>query len=247
MASRPHIVVNDYDIIKSIFITNCRAFYDHPKHTLDMYPLHHSMISVPGEKWKKVRQLSSPLFTTAKLLQTSTGLLEDSVRKMDCFLSTKGQQFETDICELAEGFAFDIMSRSSFDINGPVYDHDYELISAARDFFTNVPNVLIEVAGAFTPIQKLVAFIGSNMTAGKMLDVLMARLTQKIQEISLKRHDVDVASKSEQLDEAPILNHFLRLVVSKKIDKDEFMGQYGVKVRLLAFIIRFVFSVAYNR
>lgn len=66
---RPTILLRDPEIIKNITITNFDYFPDHPNtydKTLD--PLwSENMFSLPKEKWREVRSVVSPTFTSSKL------------------------------------------------------------------------------------------------------------------------------------------------------------------------------------
>lgn len=125
--AHPFLIVKDVDLIKKIQITDFNNF--HSRGLSSSFARSHpinkqSIINVDGERWKKVRSLAAPAFTTRnlkkmmKLMDDSTDEFIDAIEVM----RSKHETFE--FRELCQRLTADVMIRSSFGLKSNLLRKD---------------------------------------------------------------------------------------------------------------------------
>jgi len=113
----PQMVVNDLELIKDVLIKDFEHFPDQR----DFYfgtnkYINEMLISIKGEKWKTMRTMASPVFTSGKLkgmvpLIESVG--DEMVKYLDDF-ATNGKEFECK--DLFTMYSVDVVATTGFGV-----------------------------------------------------------------------------------------------------------------------------------
>lgn len=116
---RPVVVVNDLELSKTILTKDFHYFHDRGAFIDPVIdPLTENLFLLPGEKWKKLRQKLTPLFSASKL-KMMLPIIRDSVVTLDDFIErklTENNSFITDIRDLSSKFTFTMISSVAFGI-----------------------------------------------------------------------------------------------------------------------------------
>jgi thromboxane-A synthase len=67
--TRPSLVIKDLELVKEILVRNHTAFVDRPHMIVNMEPLLHTLVGLTGSRWKEVRAILSPTFSSKKMKQ----------------------------------------------------------------------------------------------------------------------------------------------------------------------------------
>lgn len=142
--SLPILLVTRVDMMRQIFIKDFSTFSDRPRNfygtELDSAsdPSGEHMSNATGKRWKILRSLLAPAFTSGKLkkmmplLQDSTSLVLSKIGKA----SNNGTK-DVEIYNLYQGMTLDAIGRAAFGIDAPVQnDPNHPIIRSARMAFS---------------------------------------------------------------------------------------------------------------
>ncbi|XP_064630463.1 cytochrome P450 3A4-like isoform X1 [Lineus longissimus] len=229
----PVLVTSDLDIIKQVFIKDCSKFTGRKPFPIMPDPADDKMVSVilaNGHRWKRIRSILSPTFSTNKLKQT-TPLVMNSVNTLMELLEEKQESGESfNIMELFQGLTMDVISSAAFGLDIDAQrNKESKFTSSARQVFaeqnfSNLPPVrkcVFLLAVSFPIVGKLMfdlfrflndkKFIelGGFWMAEQAKKVIKERKHQTIPEGTEKRIDLlqlmmDAESPDEMIDDSAL-------------------------------------------
>lgn len=127
---RPIIIINDLELAKTILTTDFHYFHDRGifiDPTID--PLTENLFCLPGDKWKRLRQKLTPLFSTSKL-KMMLPIIKDSVDILNSYLGNNlelNDSFVTDIRNLSSNFTLTMISSVAFGTQNDSINEPYNL------------------------------------------------------------------------------------------------------------------------
>ncbi|ELU14194.1 hypothetical protein CAPTEDRAFT_220559 [Capitella teleta] len=132
------LVTSDLNFLKSVFIKNFNKFHARKYFPLQPNPVTHpvcSMVVAEGQRWKRLRNISNPSFTSSKLKHATKMMNQKSEKLLQKLeeLTKKGE-----VCNIQpflQGLAMDVLGEAAFgiDLNAQGDTHT-PLLSAIRKF-----------------------------------------------------------------------------------------------------------------
>ncbi|GFY41589.1 cytochrome P450 3A24, partial [Trichonephila inaurata madagascariensis] len=106
----PYIVVNDLEMLKQVFIKDFHMFVNRPDMLLDISPLNNTVGTIQGKRWKEVRTLLTPTFSSGKI-KLMTSIVDKKVDVTVNEISKRAEKNEMfDIYQLVQGLTLDVIS-----------------------------------------------------------------------------------------------------------------------------------------
>ncbi|XP_076345910.1 thromboxane-A synthase-like isoform X3 [Tachypleus tridentatus] len=155
---RPVLVVMDLDLLKEILIKDFMDFADRPGlFELDPprkpgEPMNDFLIFLRGTRWKRVRSVITPSFTTLKLktmAQTMDETINDLLRNIEEY---SGQENYLDVYKLFQAMTMDVMVKCALGIDAHVQKNpmEHELINHAKVIFgTSIQSLIFLIHMSF--------------------------------------------------------------------------------------------------
>ncbi|XP_076345853.1 cytochrome P450 3A24-like isoform X2 [Tachypleus tridentatus] len=155
---RPVLVVMDLDLLKEILIKDFMDFADRPGlFELDPprkpgEPINDFLIFLRGTRWKRVRSVITPSFTTLKLktmAQTMDETINDLFRNIEEY---SRQENYLDVYKLFQAMTMDVMVKCALGIDAHVQKNpmEHELIHHAKVIFgTSIQSLLFLIHMSF--------------------------------------------------------------------------------------------------
>ncbi|XP_017480423.1 PREDICTED: cytochrome P450 3A8-like [Rhagoletis zephyria] len=125
--TRPTLLVTDAELIKKILVKDSKHFMNRQKLNFYHEMWNENMFNAFDEKWKKIRSVTSPAFTTGKL-RAMHPLMTKCIDKLELYFDSLliGNSFVTinDFKDAISGFTVDVIASTSFatdiDSNGKI-------------------------------------------------------------------------------------------------------------------------------
>lgn len=112
----PRLLVTDTSLLRQILVADFHVFVNR-MHQNSMHQIwRENLFTLPDEKWKKVRSIVSPTFTSGKLKGMSS-MMGACIEKLDQYLTkvtNDGQAIVIDTKEIISGLTVDIIAITTF-------------------------------------------------------------------------------------------------------------------------------------
>uniref|UniRef100_A0A1E1X6H2 Putative cytochrome n=1 Tax=Amblyomma aureolatum TaxID=187763 RepID=A0A1E1X6H2_9ACAR len=163
---RPVILVADLELLKQIQIKDFQDFTDRGllfQAKRPPSPHNKGLLQLTASRWKEVRSVLTPSFTTNKLKMMSPGIIsavEKLVSKIDRKAQT-GEEFEAG--EMYAALALDVICKSAMGIDYNLQDHPrHGFLVCCRMLFGCAFSVIAVLLTAFPGSAGLLKFINSR-------------------------------------------------------------------------------------
>lgn len=134
--SRPILSVSDPRVYKKILIKDFNVFTDRfepPKHET----LKNTLFFLPGQKWKRVRTICTPTFTSSKLKNIFSIIRDCMPGVMENLEAASEERSDVDCKKLFGAYALDVIARSAFAANIDTHrDPNNSFATNLSKFFT---------------------------------------------------------------------------------------------------------------
>lgn len=133
MLNTPVIAVRDLDLIKSVLVKNFDSFSDHKDFVEEANdPLFGKNLAfLNGERWREVRNLLSPAFTSSKMRLMFTLMEQCAENFMEQFLDIYGSKEAIDMKDVYTRYTNDVIATCAFGIEVD------SLKDPSNDFYTH--------------------------------------------------------------------------------------------------------------
>ncbi|GIY01405.1 cytochrome P450 3A5 [Caerostris darwini] len=177
----PYIVVNDLEMLKQIFIKDFHVFSNRPNMALDVVPLNKTLLALRDKRWKEVRALLTPTFSSGKI-KLMTCIVAKKVDVTVDVVTKKAESNEMfDMYELVQGLTLDVIADCALAMKTHCQVNPKDIfVVAVRDFFRYAHNRAVEYAIMFPFIATVMAFISNYMTAGQMTNLIVDSVNSAI-------------------------------------------------------------------
>ncbi|GBM53404.1 Cytochrome P450 3A41 [Araneus ventricosus] len=178
----PFVVVKDLEMLKQIFIKDFHVFCNRP-FVMDISPLNRTLIGLKGTRWKEVRSILTPNFSTGKIK-----LLSHIVsRKVDITVDVvtkkaeKGEIF--DMHEVVQALTLDVIADCALAMKTRCQDNPQDIfLTSVRSYFHHAHNSVLEYAIMFPSVKYIMSFLNKFMTAGQMTNLIVDSVNKAISE-----------------------------------------------------------------
>ncbi|XP_049272775.1 cytochrome P450 3A24 isoform X1 [Rhipicephalus sanguineus] len=149
---KPTLMVTDPDLLKQILVKEFPSLPNRRDHQIEDPLLTNIMTLAPVERWRKIRQLSTPAFSTAKLRKMND-LIQDCARVSAKHLADAAEEEkDVDVKQFYGHFALDMIARCAFGTTLDSYtDATNEFVTQAR----------IAFAANITPLQVITVLLAN--------------------------------------------------------------------------------------
>ena len=116
---KPVLIISDPHIVKQVLVRDFHKFIDRPSFVNTEDQLYNSnLLAVRGEKWKKIRSLISPSFTSGKI-KYMRSMIKQSVEDLLDNISDKtvNGMNELDMKDLFGGLTMEVIAKCAFATN----------------------------------------------------------------------------------------------------------------------------------
>uniref|UniRef100_A0A2L2YIP3 Cytochrome P450 3A24 n=1 Tax=Parasteatoda tepidariorum TaxID=114398 RepID=A0A2L2YIP3_PARTP len=181
MGDLPFIVINDLEMLKQVMIKDFHVFENRPAMVIDMKPIDQSILCVEGKRWKEVRSLLTPTFSSGKIKLMSNIV----TKKVDVTVAEATKKAERnepfDIYNLVQGLTLDVIADCAFAMKTHCQENTKdEFLVAVRKFLDDSHNRAVEYAYMFPFVRPLMNVLLNYTTVGKMSTLIANNVTQAI-------------------------------------------------------------------
>ncbi|KAI1283230.1 Cytochrome P450 3A24 [Halotydeus destructor] len=171
----PALIVQDEELLNNILIKDFHLFSDRQSFGSGQYASDISrsaLISTVGNRWRNMRGILTPTFTSGKLKHMATVMNESIGQLMDNLTKETDEcKKEVNIHSSFQGLTMDAIGRSAFGITTNQAGKVHPLITASRDVFNGKGSLLHAIViylpgldSILFPIRKLVNMVKKNIT-----------------------------------------------------------------------------------
>ncbi|KAG8199014.1 hypothetical protein JTE90_001809 [Oedothorax gibbosus] len=222
----PYVVVNDLDLLKQVFVKDFHVFSNRPEMVLDVSPLNKTLLALKDKRWKEVRSILTPTFSSGKI-KLMTSIVDKKVDVTVSVVSKRADKNEMfDIYELIQGLTLDVIADCALAMKTHCQENPKDIfLIAVRDFFKYAQNPAVDFAIVFPFVGSIMTFVTKNMTAGQMTDLIVDNVNSAIEarkrDPSIKSVDIlqlmldsreNDSTGSELTDEEIIANAYIFLL-----------------------------------
>ncbi|XP_076301541.1 uncharacterized protein LOC143219416 [Lasioglossum baleicum] len=191
----PIIVIRDPELITSIAVKNFDHFTDHIGFVNEeMDPLMgKNLFALRGDRWKEMRKLLSPAFTSAKM-KSMFKLIVDCAERTNAFISQDSKKGRAwDMQDLFRRYANDVVATTSFGIAvDSMKDPDNEFYKLGRESinFSTWVSLKMMMGRNFPTISRLLGITIFGSKPRKFFTKVVAETTRMREEKGIHRPDM---------------------------------------------------------
>ena len=134
----PSLFIMESELIKNVMVKDFHCFMERPNFRVIHEMMKNNLLFSQNEKWKRMRTITSPSFTSGKL-RAMIPLMEKCVDQFVRFLDKKVQNNGgvINVKEVTTGFTIDVIASTSFatDTNANEEGEDSVLVKQGKKFF----------------------------------------------------------------------------------------------------------------
>lgn len=175
-----HLVINDRETLRKIFLQSGSCFRNRPGPFLDVVPIKDSLLFQKDAHWKRVRQALQPVFganqvTAAAITQTISDCTERLIRAFE----THGRRqedgsFLVPFYPRMQATSLDVIARTALNMEEDVHNEKNEVLRAVKEYFSDAMNVAVNASTLFPFLRPVMTFINDYLTAGAMTDLAVS-------------------------------------------------------------------------
>ncbi|XP_037507674.1 thromboxane-A synthase [Rhipicephalus sanguineus] len=161
--SRPVLLVADLDLLKMIQVKDFQDFIDRSllfQCKRPPSPHNKSLIQLTGKRWKEVRSVLTPSFTTNKLKMMAPGMIctvRELVDKIEEY-ARSGEEFE--IGNLYQAMTLDVICRSAMGIEYSIQKNPtHSLLVCCRLLFNNTFSWISVLLASFPELEFVLKYL----------------------------------------------------------------------------------------
>ncbi|KAF8781362.1 cytochrome P450 3A41-like isoform X1 [Argiope bruennichi] len=195
LGDMPFLVVKDLDMLKQIFIKEFAMFSNRQDMFLDIKPLNKTIVYLKDKRWKDVRSILTPVFSSGKI-KLMTHIVDKKVDITVDIVGKHAQKNEVfDMYELVQGLTLDVIAGCALAMETHCQENPQDIfLASVRDFFRYAQNRAVEYAIMFPFVASIMTFVSNYMTSGQMTNLIVdsvnSALTTRRQNPDFKSLDI---------------------------------------------------------
>ena len=188
VGSKRYLIINDVDILQSIFIKNVASFRNRPDMVIDAEPMIHSVLVLRDDVWKRVRRVITPVFSNNKVnsveivtdIESCIDRTIDSLKKRATNTQPDGT-FLVDVEPVMQATSLDTICRLALNMKPDVHQPGNDILNAVKEFFNGSQNTAVDLAILLPFLKPLMTFVNNHLTSGKMTDLVVKHIKNQIE------------------------------------------------------------------
>ncbi|XP_035228707.1 cytochrome P450 3A31-like isoform X1 [Stegodyphus dumicola] len=177
----PYVIINDLDMLKQVMIKDFPIFTNRADMHLDVHPLNKTVLALNDKRWKEVRSVLTPTFSSGKI-KLMTYIVDKKVDVMLDVITKKAEKGEMfDIYENVQALTLDVIADCALAMKTHCQENTKDIfLIAVRDFFRFSHNRAVDCAIMFPFVATIMAFITNYMTSGQMTSLIVSNVEKAI-------------------------------------------------------------------
>ncbi|XP_050293214.1 cytochrome P450 9e2-like isoform X1 [Anthonomus grandis grandis] len=214
----PTLLLRDPELIKQIGIKDFEHFADHPP-LIDPEadPLwSKNLLSLSGAKWREMRRLLSPTFTSSKIKAIYV-TMEEAARNFATYFKERKDEgiIELEVKDIFTRFTNDIIATTAFGVQVDSVrepNNTFYLMGKKMTDFSGFLNIFRFLIGQILPkFAKACGFRVINAKSAEFFSEVIDESVKQRENNQIKRHDMidlllEARKKQESIDGNPITN-----------------------------------------
>lgn len=206
---RPIIVMRRPDMVQEVFSRRFKDFPNRLRFSLDTRPFSASVLATRDGHWRQMRKTIAPAFTAMQMSKPSIRrIIFASIERLSTVLQTKSMsrivkckpgddKLVVNATHLAECFTLEAISKIAFALNNTdlLERDDSHLMVLMEEFMSSIDNPVVKSVHVVPFLKPALEFIGNYLTSGRIIDLLVEHLRNKIEDYQ-QRHDANDSERS---------------------------------------------------
>ncbi|XP_059167010.1 cytochrome P450 3A16-like isoform X2 [Physella acuta] len=222
---RPTMIVKDLDVVKEILVKHFSNFVDRPFIFKANPPFSETLVFLQGERWKHVRSVVSPTFSSSRLKKMSGHVVRNAKVMLENVRQMQESGQEVELREFASCFTLDVIASTGFGLEMDT------LKNPKNRFATEAKNV-------FNPNPFLYVFLLLVPELSKWCSKLgLPLLPQKSMEYFAQVVDAAIEGRKKEGTEGKV-NDFLDLMMNaeERTESHKELTRTDVHAQAITFI-----------
>ncbi|XP_065299921.1 cytochrome P450 3A5-like isoform X4 [Dermacentor albipictus] len=181
MAEIPYVIISDLDMIKECFVKQMQIFHERPPMLIPVEPLLSSLLYVTGVRWKKVRSVVNPSFSSTKMKHLTRTIVSCCEKTLEVINSHVDGGQPVNMTKLFKGLSLDVVSKCALawevDCQG---DPNDPLLKVVRSVAEDTEGTLVEGALKVPAFRGLLRWVFPFTEISRIYCDLLERLRQII-------------------------------------------------------------------
>ena len=223
----PCLMIKDLDLVKKVLVEDFWNFPNHRRFYVDGQLASKSLVSLEDYKWKRMRQILSPVFSPAKLKSMKESChqcVETLISNLSELTVNREQAAVVDVRKYFGSFAVDLICSVVFGIEiNSLKDPDNEIVQQIQRFFGDSLSGKQLLLLSFPSLMQLFDLYLLDYEVLKFLN----RLTKSI---LVHRREEQTSGKSHRKD-------FIKLLMEAKGTDDRQLNEEEIADQIILFFV----------
>jgi cytochrome P450 len=237
IGDEPNVIVTDLELLRKIFFEHPNVFRERTPTFIDT-PLAKSVLLARHHRWKQMRKIISPTFSTFTMRgQESTNFIDEVVKLMLDYIEDKFDAQERsaatsqgdtthhptrvtfDLHSLLKATALRLITGLAINLDTKVMENEPH-VDSLDSFLSSLSGGVVIMGIRFPFLRPLISFLATHVEQGKIFGSIRGELNKTIDE-GLKEL---ACSKKLSPNRPQLINTFIRLHHEGKLTREEIIG-----------------------
>uniref|UniRef100_A0A6G1SM40 Cytochrome P450 3A56 n=1 Tax=Aceria tosichella TaxID=561515 RepID=A0A6G1SM40_9ACAR len=234
-----NVIITDLELLRKIFFEYTTSFKERATVFMES-PLSKSILFATHNRWKPMRKIMSPPFSTFTMRgQASTNFIEDVVKLMLDYIedkmrtqektraeatspSTSPTRITLDIHSLMQATALRLITGLAIDLPDVQVRENEPYVESLDSFLSQADGGVVILAIRFPFLKPIVEFLATHIEHGKTMSSIRRQLNKKIDE---GMRELNGCKNGKSQPKTPqLIDTFIKLHHEGKLSRDEVIG-----------------------
>ena len=237
--SRKILAISDPVVYKKILIRDFNKFSDRFNATIHNQYLRTSLFFLPGQKWKRIRSIITPAFTSAKLRHTFS-IVKECMDGVDEILNKSAdQKLQVDCKKLFGAYSLNVIARSAFAANIDTHKNPTNEFAVNLTTFFSISYWRMMILIILPKIAQYFQIIWTKSNSVQFFVSVVTRIIEERKKRSTHHNDLLQQLIDAEFDEQQIkqMNGDERIDVKFNSDQDKKLSEFEIACQTFIFLI----------
>lgn len=231
IGDEPSLVISDVHLLKKIFLESMSSFTERSVVFMET-PLSHSILLTKYSRWKTMRKIMSPAFSSFKMRgESSTRFIEDSIKLMLDYIedklqkeggSTGGEKSASiDMHDLMKSTALHMISSMAIQLPNVQVKENEDNVRSLDSYLSSVDKGVVLLAVKFPFFKRILSFLSTHFEHNATMALVHRELNSNIDKTL---NQMSKYGKSVQKDQTKLIDTLIRLHYEGKMTREEVLG-----------------------